>query len=246
MEIFFMRHAEAESAIFNTPEDDFERNLTVRGQKDTLMVAVGLKKIVKNFDLILTSPLNRAYQTALIVAEVFKCTDRVLDTQALAPPCTIEQLFETIALQGKLKRVLCVGHEPYLGMMATEIITAIEEENFFPFKKCGLMRMDINILHPDEDAKMVLYIPPIILKKLGEVPEPGTFEEQAEEEIEDEGVDKSQLTPYDVVDEEDMKLDEEIPESEIPAEEVTREFSEDAQNGDAKPENIIPGIDIEA
>ncbi len=175
MEIYFLRHGQAEAPLFNTPEEDFERSLTEQGQKDTLMHAVGLKKIVKYIDVILTSPLFRAYQTASIYADVFQCSDAIVETQSLAPPSHLADLLEVIAQQGDVKKILCVGHEPYLGMMATELITAIEDESFFPFKNGAVLRIDMEspILH--EEAKLVYFLHPSVLKKLGEVPDKDSF-----------------------------------------------------------------------
>jgi len=184
MEMYFLRHGEAEIALFKTPEADFERNLTPEGQKDMFMEAVGLKKFVKRFDLILTSRMVRTYQTAVIFGQVFNCRHKIVETDVLDPPWRVSQLLEMLALRENLRRVLLVGSSPGLDMMTTEIVTGIEEEALFPYHNGSLMRLDMDYPDLSEDARLIYFLPPEVLKKLGEQPEEDTFEETEEEEEE--------------------------------------------------------------
>lgn len=167
MELYFLRHGEAEGLLYNTPEADFERELTDQGRQDMLIEAKGLKKFVSHFDLILTSPLERASQTAEIFANVFNSLAVLRKSSALQPPCDVARLMEEIAVAGEVNRVLCVGHAPSLGLLATEMISGLEEENFFHSKKGAVIRLDVDAPTPETEASLIYFIHPDFLKALG-------------------------------------------------------------------------------
>ena len=169
MEIYFLCHGDAEIPLFKTPRADFERNLSEHGITGIMNEAYGLKEFVPGFDVIFTSPITRAMQTADIFAEVFDCHEDVQKLIALAPPGDIEGLMETFALEGDVERILCVGHSPSLEIMATEIITGLEEERLFPLKHGGILcfRMEKPQLH--SEAEIEYLMDPIFLIKLGEM-----------------------------------------------------------------------------
>jgi phosphohistidine phosphatase len=67
MELYFLRHGEADWPDWKKSDD--ERPLTKRGKKEMHEVAAFLVRLKVRPDLILTSPLPRAAQTAEIAAE---------------------------------------------------------------------------------------------------------------------------------------------------------------------------------
>ena len=71
MNLYFLRHAKAHP---RGPKwrPDSKRPLTKEGEKKMVDVARGIKKLGIGFDLILTSPFERALRTAQIVVEVYK------------------------------------------------------------------------------------------------------------------------------------------------------------------------------
>ena len=107
MLIYFLRHGKADWPDWEKPDD--ERPLTKRGKKEMHEVAAFLKRIKARPDLIVTSPLPRASQTAEIAAEHLKlkcCEDKLL---ALG--------FGRRELERLLKKypeesLMIVGHEP--------------------------------------------------------------------------------------------------------------------------------------
>jgi len=168
MEIYFLRHGDAEIALFKTPRADFERNLTEYGIIQLTKEALGLKQFVDGFDIIFTSPLVRAVQTAGIFGKIFKCEEKIITLDALAPPTNLNELMESIAIQGDIERVLCVGHAPSLGEMATEIITGIEEDRMLPLSKGGLLCIEMDRPDLSAESKLLYLLHPMFLVKLGE------------------------------------------------------------------------------
>lgn len=169
MELFFLRHGDAEISLFKTPRADFERNLTEYGQVEILKEAMAMKMFIEDFDVIFTSPLYRAVQTASIFAKVFRCDDRLKITNSLEPPASLEDLLEAVALEGEVERVLCVGHAPSLGLMATELVTGMVEERLFPLKKGGLLCIQLESPDQSAEAELLYLLDPIFLSRMGEL-----------------------------------------------------------------------------
>src|SRR5271168_3500570 len=71
MNLYFLRHGKAQE---RGPKwrPDSKRPLTKEGEKKTTEVARGMKRVGVSFDVILTSPFERALRTAQIVVEVYK------------------------------------------------------------------------------------------------------------------------------------------------------------------------------
>ncbi|MCD4785144.1 MAG: histidine phosphatase family protein [Candidatus Eremiobacteraeota bacterium] len=184
MELYFLRHGDTEIALFKTQRADYERKLTEYGIIQLAKEALGLKQFVDGFDIIFTSPLVRAVQTAGVFGKIFNCEDKIITLDSLAPPTNLEELLESIAFQGDLERVLCVGHAPSLGEMATEIITGIEEDRMLPLKKGGLICIEMDRPDPSAESKLLYFIPPMFLVKLGEAY--GKEKDLADKELEGE------------------------------------------------------------
>src|SRR3954464_14427617 len=81
MELYFLRHGEADWPDWDKPDD--ERPLTKRGKDEMKKVAAFLARLEVPIENIVTSPLPRAAQTAKIVAK--KLGVDLLQNSALEP-----------------------------------------------------------------------------------------------------------------------------------------------------------------
>jgi phosphohistidine phosphatase len=107
MKLCFLRHGEADWPNWTKPDD--ERPLTERGRKEMKRVAKFLECLKLVPDVILTSPLPRASQTAEIVG---KRLGIELQTEStLAHGFNIERLRRLLA-KHDAECVMIVGHEP--------------------------------------------------------------------------------------------------------------------------------------
>ena len=106
MTIGFLRHAEAE----HSSGSDFERKLTAKGLDQAEKAARFCLRNGLLPDLIITSPVVRARQTAVIVSETTGCDLIVGEWLA----CGMEpgDLLREIAVYSQKNFVLLVGHEP--------------------------------------------------------------------------------------------------------------------------------------
>ena len=122
MDLFILRHGEAGKRIA-PGHNDARRPLTVAGEEEITEIAEALERIGIRFDIILTSPLKRAYQTADIVAKEFKAQKKMQKLQELSPEGNRSDLYEKLSSFKEGTSILVVGHNPYLSEMVSEMMT---------------------------------------------------------------------------------------------------------------------------
>lgn len=68
--IYFVRHGESEANAAGVIAGASESPLTAKGIGQAKQAAEAVREAGRHFDMIITSPLSRAYDTAMIIAEV--------------------------------------------------------------------------------------------------------------------------------------------------------------------------------
>jgi phosphohistidine phosphatase len=141
MEIFLMRHGIAED--LPPGGSDADRELTNKGITKTERVALSMQEKGWEFDLVLSSPLVRACQTAQILLE--SGLGKVLEIHPpLAPDGLLEdwlQWFQSYQLTNPTaKRLVLVGHEPNLSQWA-EILVFGQVFDRIHLKKAGVIAL---------------------------------------------------------------------------------------------------------
>lgn len=107
MKLCFLRHGIADWENWDKPDE--ERPLNKEGKKETRRVAAALAKRGFRTDVILTSPLPRAEQTAKILADALGLDAPV--EPSLAPGFDLSKLRALITAHDG-KDIVLVGHEP--------------------------------------------------------------------------------------------------------------------------------------
>lgn len=145
MQLLMIRHAIAEERedFAKTGKDDNLRPLTDEGRKKMKQAARGLKTVVPEIDLLATSPLTRAAQTAAILDSVFGGLDEV-EIDELAPETTPADFLRWLRQQKK-DVIAVVGHEPSISLILSWLLTGTERR-IFSFRKGGACLLDF----PDE------------------------------------------------------------------------------------------------
>jgi len=134
MELLVIRHAIAEDREIwaRTSRDDGERPLTAQGIERMERAARGLRRLVGNLDLIATSPLTRAVQTARIVSDAFAGPAPVeLDTLAGG---SHQELLDWLRKNKGAETIAIVGHEPDLGELVSWLLSN-QDQGFVELKK---------------------------------------------------------------------------------------------------------------
>lgn len=161
-QLYLVRHAHAGTRGPRWPDDDV-RPLTRRGIQSFAAVVAALRHLDVRIDVVLTSPLVRAHQTADLLAAGLVGTPEVEVCAALAPGVTSRETLKSIGRATASRRVALVGHEPGLGQLAAALIGG---RRAVPFKKGGACRIDIaDWTHPR--GTLVWFLPPRLLRALG-------------------------------------------------------------------------------
>jgi len=166
LELYLVRHAVAALRGPDYP-DDGERPLTPEGVERWRRAAAGLREIGMAVDVIVTSPLVRAQETAEILAATLKPKPRLTVAEALAPG---RKPAEALALIAKYaaaprgaSRLALVGHEPDLGELAARLLGA---RGTIEFKKGAVCRLDVDRAMPAGPAVLRWFLPPRVLRGL--------------------------------------------------------------------------------
>ncbi|MBM3838981.1 MAG: phosphohistidine phosphatase SixA [Verrucomicrobia bacterium] len=160
MELYILRHGIAEPRELAGGKDDGERALTREGERKMRRIAQGMKALEYSFDLILTSPLVRAEQTAGIVASVLRLPKRVRILPELSAGRRTRDLVEALREAAtSFERVLVVGHEPDLSSLIVRLVTGGANMSM-TLKKGGLVKLIVTTLRPSRCAVLEWSAPP--------------------------------------------------------------------------------------
>ena len=123
MDIYIIRHAEAQQLGQKNDFTDEKRSLTSQGKDRMRDGAKGLRKLGVEPGLILTSPLVRAVETAEIVAAGLGLNKKeIVQTDNLKPAASVDDLFAEIKKCAGVESIAIVGHEPDLSAIVSRIL----------------------------------------------------------------------------------------------------------------------------
>jgi phosphohistidine phosphatase len=113
MNLYILRHASAGTRRAN-PVIDVKRPLDKEGKEQCLLVGRYLNSLRIQFDLIASSPLKRALQTASLVGTEMAYDSKIHITDVLSPSGTVPGFQQFVSQLSKHENVLVVGHNPNL------------------------------------------------------------------------------------------------------------------------------------
>src|ERR1051325_8629585 len=153
MQLYFLRHGEADWPNWSKPDD--ERPLTDFGRKEVRQLASFLNRLKVKPNLIISSPLPRASQTAEVAAEELKIKLRL--DEALEPGFGITEL-RLLLQRHESKVLMLVGHEPDF----TSVISALTGASL-KLSKAGVVLVDLD---PEtEKGRLIWLFPPKFARK---------------------------------------------------------------------------------
>ena len=121
VELFILRHGKAEARA--TGMNDADRALTGQGREEIKKIGRWTVTMGYTFDVIATSPLKRAIETAEIIGQTTDQEHKIQVWDLLSPGGDPDALSRQIALVGGDRSVLIVGHEPMLSMVISRVIS---------------------------------------------------------------------------------------------------------------------------
>ena len=153
MQLYFLRHGEADWPHWTSPDD--ERPLTDFGKKEVRQVAKLLDRLKVKPNIVVTSPLPRALQTAEVAAGQLKT--KLRQDEALEPGFGISELRTLLKRHGS-KVLMLVGHEPDF----TSVISALTGASL-KLSKAGVALVDFD---PETEKGRLLWLfPPKFARK---------------------------------------------------------------------------------
>ena len=165
MTVYLLRHGIAEDAP--PGGDDRARRLTPRGRTRMAVAARGLVALGIELDVILTSPLPRAAETAAIVAAAYQPSPSARELPALAPGVPPAETLQALRPWSRHDRVMLVGHEPGLSRLASLVLTGSAERLAIDLKKGGCIAIELEKLVPPTGATLRWLLTARQLRRLG-------------------------------------------------------------------------------
>jgi phosphohistidine phosphatase len=116
-----------------------------------------------SLDVVLSSPLVRARQTAEIVATGLDPRPALVNVDSLAPDGSFAAIVIDLEKHARKNRVALVGHEPAIGELAARLIGS---RHALEFKKGAVCRIDVDEIPPVGPGQLRWMLTPKILRSI--------------------------------------------------------------------------------
>ena len=143
-----------------------DRPLTERGAKRVVQVAAGLNRLDVQPTHILSSPLIRAIETAKIVHRSLRVRSAIQIVDELLPDAPPDRFLSILHNLPPDASVLCIGHEPQLGMAASVLLSG-RATTSFPLKKAGACLIELSLQAKPDRGVLRWWLTPRQLREMG-------------------------------------------------------------------------------
>ena len=164
MDLYILRHGKAEPYGQGFSSDHL-RPLTSKGRKRTKRSVNGMKAADVNVDLIVSSPILRARQTAEIVHKGLDLAEPIEFSDTLASGSGRE-IMSAVQAYTSYNCVMLVGHEPAL----SELISTMASGTYHTalnLKPGGLCKLNVTAVRPGQCASIEWFVTPKQLVAMG-------------------------------------------------------------------------------
>src|ERR1022692_5245825 len=142
MNLYLMRHANAGMSRDN-PVLDAKRGLIKEGKEQCMLMARVLSALKVQIDVIVSSPLKRAMQTAQFVGTELGYDGKVEVSNALLPNATFTAFQDMLVKYSGGEGLLAVGHNPILFQFLGRLITG-NGGAAIRMRKGSIVRVDLD------------------------------------------------------------------------------------------------------
>lgn len=160
--LYLVRHAIAEDRGDAWPDDDL-RPLSREGIRKWRRGASGLAALAPEIDLVLTSPLLRARQTADLLQARLSGRPPVEEWDALGPDVPPAVVLKRLRQRQVPGQLVLVGHEPSLSRLAS---TLLHLEGALDLGKGSAMAIVVTGLGARGPGRLEWYATPRMLRRL--------------------------------------------------------------------------------
>ena len=123
MNLYVLRHASAGTRRAN-PLVDVKRPLDKEGKQQCLLLGNYLNALKVQFDLVASSPLKRALQTASLVGTETGYDGKIMISEGLSPGATVPAFEKLVNDFNTHENVLIVGHNPNLAQFLGTLLSS--------------------------------------------------------------------------------------------------------------------------
>jgi phosphohistidine phosphatase len=160
MDLYLLRHANAGTGHAN-PRVDTKRPLDKEGVQQCLLIGSYLSALKVQFDLIVSSPLKRALQTASLIGTELGYDAKIHVTDVLAPSGVAPEFLKLVSQLSSQENVLVVGHKPNLALFLGALISPSHRLNV-RMRKGALARVDCS----RRPGQLIWLVEPRILRQV--------------------------------------------------------------------------------
>jgi phosphohistidine phosphatase len=164
VKLYLVRHGIAEAMH---PDGDGARRLTPEGRTKMKQAAAGLARLGMQVDVVLTSPLPRAAETAAILCDGNPDLPAPRDCDALATGSAPVEVLRQLRPWADVGTLMLVGHEPTLSRLAALLLTGSPDGAAIEMTKAASLALDVGRLAPHGGAALVWLLPPRALRRAG-------------------------------------------------------------------------------
>jgi len=162
--LYLVRHAIADAD--SATGSDADRALSEDGVRKMRRAALGLRRLGVEPDVILSSPLRRAEETAALLVEILAPELAVEIYPPLSPGNAVGDILSGLRAQREARHVMLVGHQPDLGQLASHLLTGSTAAVALPFKKGGIAAIQVGALPPRAAGALEWFVTPKQLRAM--------------------------------------------------------------------------------
>jgi len=157
MNLYLIRHSIAENITID--KKDFDRELTEEGKFVIKKTSEAWKNYIVNVDVVFTSPLKRAIQTAEIISSNLQEKQNVIKDNNLGTGSRTADLIDLLNSL-EYKNVAVVGHQPDLSQHINNFCGTGSFNLAFPPAALAKIEFENSIKYGR--GRLIYFIPPIV------------------------------------------------------------------------------------
>jgi len=142
MIVYFLRHANAGERMAS-PKKDEKRGLDKEGIEQCGYVGRALAALDVQVDVVLSSPLKRATQTAALVGNEMGFEGKILTDSALRPQATFAEFRKVLDKYASHEAIMVVGHNPNLSEFLGRVISPAGCEAALELRKGAVAKVEL-------------------------------------------------------------------------------------------------------
>jgi phosphohistidine phosphatase len=164
MQLYIVRHGIAIDREDPKCPSEAERYLTEEGIEKTKQVAKAIGALGMHAELMISSPYERAMQTAAIfAAELEYPRQKIRRTDSLLPGAEPGVFLRELAREKNVSTVFCFGHAPHVDGLVAAAVGA--PRHITSLKKAGVAFVELKRLAPP-NGQLVWLATPKVLRKV--------------------------------------------------------------------------------